>query len=102
MSGDEVAVERAALRRQAKRFGDGATKVNAIFKALESALAAEGQPWGNDATGKSFESHYKQPHQTMESSFEALPKKLQQAQDAVESMADNYDNAETSSGGLSL
>jgi Uncharacterized protein conserved in bacteria len=99
VSGEEISVERDSLRREAKRFGDGAAKVRQIFKTLESALSAEGKCWGGDETGKGFESTYTKPQQTAESSFQELPKKLDEAQSAVESMASNYGAAETSSGG---
>jgi hypothetical protein len=99
MSGDELQVERDALKRNATGFGDGAKALEAVFNRLTAALAAEGNCWGNDDTGKAFEKNYTKPKQDALDTFTGLAKSLRGIEKGVRTMATNYDAAEHASGG---
>jgi uncharacterized protein YukE len=99
MSGDELQVERDALKRNAKGFGDGSTALKTVFGQLSSALSAEGECWGNDDTGKAFASKYTPVRDSTLKSFPSLEKSLTDIEKGVQKMAKNYDQAEEASGG---
>jgi uncharacterized protein YukE len=99
VSGDELQVERDALKRNAKGFGDGAKTLKGVFDRLSSALSAEGACWGGDDSGKAFEGNYTKPRDSAFKSFPSLEKSLKDIESGVQRMAKNYDGAEEASGG---
>jgi uncharacterized protein YukE len=97
MSGDELRVEPAALRRHAKGFSDGGERLGRIFAELSGALSAEGRCWGGDAIGRQFEEGYEKPRQAAYDSFAQLPTTLQDITSGLDEMARNYEAAEDAS-----
>jgi uncharacterized protein YukE len=99
MGNDELRVEREALKKNAKGFGDGSESLKRVFEQLKSALSAEGECWGNDDTGKAFASKYTPSRDEAYKSFPALAKNVKDIEGGVQKMAKNYDQAEEASGG---
>ena len=99
MSYDELAVDRSALKKEAKGFDDGARELQRIFRSLRAAVSAEGKCWGDDDTGKGIESKIARPEQSANGAFVELAKKLAQVERAINDMAKNYGSAEHASGG---
>ncbi|MCW2946796.1 MAG: hypothetical protein JWR24_3513 [Actinoallomurus sp.] len=99
MGGDELQVEREALKRNAKGFGDGSKALRRVFDQLNSALSAEGDCWGNDNTGKAFASEYTGTRDSALKTFPSLEKSLNGIESGVQKMGTNYDQAEHASGG---
>lgn len=99
MGSDELRVERDALRRDAKGFGDGSEALKKVFDQLNSALSAEGTCWGNDKTGEAFANKYTPVRDSTLKSFPSLEKSLTDIEKGVQKMAKNYDQAEKASGG---
>lgn len=98
MGNDELKVERAALKKNAKGFGDGSTTLKGVFDRLQSALDSEGECWGNDNTGKAFSSKYTPARDDALKAFPGLAKKLQGIEGGIQKMAGGYDRAEDASG----
>lgn len=99
MSGEELRVEREALRNSAKGFGDGSDKLKHVFDKLKAALSAEGACWGNDDTGKAFSGKYTPTQESAYKTFPSLAKSLKEIEGGIKKMAKNYDQAEEASGG---
>jgi uncharacterized protein YukE len=99
MGSDELRVEREALKRSAKGFGDGSETLKNVFEKLKSALSAEGACWGNDDTGKAFSSKYTPTRDSAYKTFPSLAKSLKEIEGGIQKMAKNYDQAEEASGG---
>jgi uncharacterized protein YukE len=97
MSGEELRVEPAMLRRQAKGFSDGGKQLKRIFDQLDATLSAEGKCWGADETGKGFEEGYEKPRKGAYDAFEQLPGALKDITTGLEKMAANYEKAEDAS-----
>jgi uncharacterized protein YukE len=97
MSGDELWVEPASLRRNAKGFSEGGTELKRIFKQLDTKLSAEGSCWGGDETGQQFEQGYEKPRKGAYDAFDQLPGTLKDIRSGLEKMAKNYEKAEDSS-----
>jgi WXG100 family type VII secretion target len=97
MSGDELRVEPAALRRHAAEFTGGADRLGRVFAELSAALSAEGKCWGGDAAGRQFEHGYEKPRQAAYDSFERLAGALEDIRSRLDTMAKNYEAAEDAS-----
>lgn len=97
MSGDELRVERAQLRRFAKGFAEGGEQLEKIFQKLDAALSAEGKCWGGDETGRQFEQGYEKPRKAAYDTFGQLPGALKDITAGLEKMASNYEKAEDAS-----
>jgi uncharacterized protein YukE len=97
MSGDELRVEPAALRRNAKGFSEGGERLGRVFADLSAALSAEGRCWGGDAAGRQFEQGYEKPRQAAYDSFAQLPGALTDITSRLDTMAGNYEAAEDAS-----
>ena len=95
----ELQVEREALRKSAKGFGDESEALKHVFDRLKSALSAEGACWGGDDTGKAFADKYTPTVDSADKTFPSLAKSLKDIEDGVKKMAKNYDQAEEASGG---
>jgi uncharacterized protein YukE len=96
---DELRVERDALRKSAKGFGDGSETLKHVFDRLRSALSAEGACWGDDKTGAAFASTYTPTRDSAYTTFPSLAKSLKDIEGGIRAMAANYDRAEEASGG---
>ncbi|HEY7482977.1 MAG TPA: WXG100 family type VII secretion target [Streptosporangiaceae bacterium] len=97
MSGDELRVEPAQLRRFAKGFSEGGEQLKKVFTRLDAALSAEGKCWGGDETGQQFEQGYEKPRKAAYTSFDQLPGALKDITTGLEKMAANYEKAEDAS-----
>jgi WXG100 family type VII secretion target len=97
MSGDELQVEPAALRRHAKGFSAGGERLRGVFADLSAALSAAGRCWGGDAAGRQFEQGYEKQRQAAQDSFERLPDALGDIGSRLAEMAKNYEAAEDAS-----
>jgi WXG100 family type VII secretion target len=97
MSGDELQVEPAVLRRRAKEFAAGGERLQAVFADLSAALSAAGRCWGGDAVGRQFEQGYEKPRQAAYEAFERLPGALEDIGLRLNKMAGNYEAAEDAS-----
>lgn len=97
MSGDELQVEPAAVRRHAKAFSDGGDRLGQVFADLSAALSAEGGCWGTDAAGRQFEQGYAKAQQAAYDSFGQLPGALMSMRSGLDEMAGNYEAAEDAS-----
>jgi uncharacterized protein YukE len=97
MSGDELRVEPAALRRHATGFSEGGERLGLVFAELSAALSAEGKCWGGDAVGRQFEEGYEKPRQAAYDSFARLPGALGDIRSGLDRMAQNYEAAEDAS-----
>lgn len=51
---DALGVTPDGLRGVGVGLGDASAQVKAVLAGLDAKLAAEGQPWGNDAIGDQF------------------------------------------------
>jgi uncharacterized protein YukE len=99
MGDEELRVEREALKRSAKGFGDGSETMTNVFEKLKSALSAEGACWGNDDTGKAFAKNYQPAQEGAYKSLPSMAKTLKDIEGGIQKMAKNYDAAEEASGG---
>ncbi|TDD61113.1 WXG100 family type VII secretion target [Actinomadura rubrisoli] len=90
-------VDTEALKRAGEGFHTGATHLDAIFKKLDGALAAEGKCWGQDETGKQFEEGYGEPSQSVLKMFPQFSKGLDGIKKGVDQMAKTYKAAEDAS-----
>jgi uncharacterized protein YukE len=55
---DVMRVDSAALRQAVPRFAAVSSQLDGVFRRLAAALAAEGECWGADDTGKAFAKEY--------------------------------------------
>jgi uncharacterized protein YukE len=55
---DVMRVDSVALRQAAPRFSALSGQLDGVFRQLAAALAAEGECWGTDDTGKAFAKEY--------------------------------------------
>ncbi|HEU5156889.1 MAG TPA: WXG100 family type VII secretion target [Streptosporangiaceae bacterium] len=94
MSGEELAVEPAALRRHATEFSEGGERLRGVFAGLSATLSAAGRCWGDDAVGQQFERGYEEPRQAALESFTRLPGALEDIRSRLHTMAKNYEAAE--------
>jgi uncharacterized protein YukE len=97
MSGEELRVEPATLRRHAKGFSDGGKDLKRIFDRLDSSLSAEGKCWGADETGQQFEQGYEKPRKAAYDTFDQLPGALKDITTGLEKMAKKFADAEDAS-----
>jgi uncharacterized protein YukE len=97
MTYEYLEVDTEELKRAGKGFHDGATQLKAIFDRLDSALAAEGECWGADETGKTFAEGYKDPAKNVLESFPKLKDGLEGIKKGVDQMAKTYKQAEDAS-----
>ena len=97
MSGDEVRVYPAALKRAGGGFEDGSAQLKSIFETLSAALSGEGRCWGADETGQQIEQGYLQPAQDTLKAGPAIAKNLGEITKGIDQMAKNYMAAEDSS-----
>ncbi|MBC6460514.1 WXG100 family type VII secretion target [Actinomadura sp. HBU206391] len=93
----ELRVDPAGLRRSAQGFTDGSKRLGKIHDALDGALSAEGKCWGNDDTGKQFESEYLKQAEKVLKQFGDLSKSVAEIKTGLDEMAKVYQKAEDGS-----
>ncbi|MEU5691216.1 WXG100 family type VII secretion target [Actinosynnema sp. NPDC020468] len=82
------------LRRGGAQFSAAGDSLDGVFQALNSALAAEGQCWGGDESGKAFAKEYVPNSQATLQAFQSLAEALEAIRGGVDQTADAYEGSD--------
>ena len=94
---DGFNVQTDRLRRGAGGFGTSGDALSQAGTTLNSALDAQGECWGNDESGQSFDKDYVPNSQKIRDAIPSLAEALQAIKTALDESANSYDNVETKS-----
>ncbi|WP_280309698.1 WXG100 family type VII secretion target [Nocardia abscessus] len=96
--GETFSVDPDRLREHAPRFDLIGADVAATVRKLRTALAEEGEPWGNDDAGRAFAESYVPEHERTMADLNSLVEALQQAGTDLRHLAENFENQDRAVG----
>ncbi|MBF6341525.1 WXG100 family type VII secretion target [Nocardia abscessus] len=96
--GEAFSVDPDQLRAHAPQFDLIGADVAATVRKLRSALAEEGEPWGNDDAGRAFAESYVPEHKQTMADLNSLVEALQQAGTDLRHLAENFENQDRAIG----